>query len=329
VFPAGKVGLLIGAGGVSKTMALIDLALSVATGRPWLSAYEVPEPGPVAILLGEEDFEEVHRRFWLVSRSMGLSAGELRRAESTILVAPLAGHSTGLIGPYGASELADEYMARLEAERVEWRLIVLDPLSRFAGLDAETSNSMATTYISVLERFTALVGRPSVCCSHHTNQVSREGKIANATAARGVTALTDGARWVAAMVEDEAADTVALRVIKSNYGPKFPQLSELLLKRREQGVVSAVSEREAWDLVAEREARARDKRDGNRVEAIRLLLLEAERNPHHKSKNSLVNSSGAGRTAGLRALSQLEEEGLLVLNSQGCYIPKPVNGGAQ
>src|SRR5262249_25635901 len=64
VLPLGKVGMLAGAGGAGKTMALTQLAVAVATGTPWLGVLEVAAQGNVLLILGEEDAEEVRRRLY-------------------------------------------------------------------------------------------------------------------------------------------------------------------------------------------------------------------------------------------------------------------------
>jgi hypothetical protein len=63
VLPLGKVGLFISEGGLGKTMALVQCAIAVATGSTWLGSYST-KPGRVLLILGEEDAEEVRRRFY-------------------------------------------------------------------------------------------------------------------------------------------------------------------------------------------------------------------------------------------------------------------------
>jgi hypothetical protein len=74
VLPRGKVGMLLGEGGVSKTMALIQLGVAVATATPWLGALDVPAAGRVLLVLGEEDKEEVRRRIYHAVRAAGPSS---------------------------------------------------------------------------------------------------------------------------------------------------------------------------------------------------------------------------------------------------------------
>jgi len=234
---AGKVGLLAGEGGAGKTSLLCGLALSVATGHDWLDAYQVPKAGAVVIALGEEDREEMHRRLHYASRQLGLSREERDVATSRILALPLAGISCALVENDAESNMREadflaEMRDRLGAIGVEWRLVIVDPLSRFAGLDAESSNAAATRFVQALETLTQLPGRPAVLCAHHTTKNSRRDGRNDQTTVRGASALVDGARWVASLTN--VADTTEharFAIHKSNYAGR----PEPLLLTREWG----------------------------------------------------------------------------------------------
>ncbi|MBM3560976.1 MAG: hypothetical protein FJX53_14090, partial [Alphaproteobacteria bacterium] len=59
--PAGKLGLLASPGGKGKTATVLQLAGHVAAGASWCGL-EVVSPGAVALVIGEEDRDECHRR---------------------------------------------------------------------------------------------------------------------------------------------------------------------------------------------------------------------------------------------------------------------------
>src|SRR5262245_66496357 len=77
VLPAGKVGGLIAAGGIGKTMVLTQLALAVAGGFRWLDTFDVT-PGRVLLVLGEEDEEEARRRTYHAGKVGGLEEEGLK-----------------------------------------------------------------------------------------------------------------------------------------------------------------------------------------------------------------------------------------------------------
>ncbi len=240
----GKVGLIAAPGGTGKTMALAGLALAVATGRPWLrpGAWRVPTPpegiqvstpGQVALLLGEEDLEDIRRRLYWTAQLMGLSPDDTQQAERRLLIAPLSGRDVSLVSPEGdfsprlrQLELLLQNHAQTSAQG--FSLILVDPLSRFAGLEAETKSGHATRFIAALERLTRLPGCPAVLFAHHERKAGGEGQ----DAIRGSSALVDGVRWAVRLVPvmDPANKSkrwtsrqgdrgIRLELVKTNYTP--------------------------------------------------------------------------------------------------------------
>lgn len=253
MLPRGKVGILAATGGVGKTYALCGLALSLVTGRPWLGRFPVGAGlcRRVALILGEEDEAEARRRLRVQADVMGLPTAE-REAAGGIVILPGAGVSLALVEadpmtrrtvPTPRARELRAYLDR-EAERVGlgWDAVIFDPLSRLAGADTETDNAAATRLIEELERFTKLPGLPSVIVAHHTTkEAARSGaaepKLRAPTVTdgpRGASALSDGARWVAALVAGPPGSRlVSFGVVKSNYAsPPRPRAEE-----RETGIV--------------------------------------------------------------------------------------------
>jgi RecA-family ATPase len=262
MFPAGKVGILSAPGGTGKTMALAGLALAVATGRAWLQAggagdkgkpggrgFPVASPGRVALLLGEEDADDIGSRLFYSARLMELRADEKELAARRVIVGPLAGEDVSLVTEDGElSARAEALYARLEAlsdENDPWALILVDPLSRFGGIGAEADNALATRAIQALERLTRLPGRPAVLMAHHERKGGGEG----AEAVRGASAIVDGARWVARLspVKTRPGNKrwatkngdlcVSFEVVKTNYGPPLDEPRTLVLDGRRHGAL--------------------------------------------------------------------------------------------
>lgn len=263
LFPRGRVGLLAAPGGVGKSFALIDLAVAVATGGDWLDAFPTdPEHagGRVLLAMGEEDESEIRRRLWAAMEARGLDHEERRAVAGRVTVLPLAGTPCALTrAEKEGNDARTAFAAALEAELREavaaepdgWSCLLLDPVSRFAGPDAETDNAAATRFVQALEGMTKLPGSPSILAAVHTNKGSRkpghEGAT-NAEAVRGSSGFVDGARWVAAMTPAANADGTAdpdrvwLGVAKSNYGkrPGVPWL----VRRSAGGALVAVEPEE-------------------------------------------------------------------------------------
>jgi hypothetical protein len=257
VFPRGKTGLLTATGGVGKTMALIQGAVAVASGGFWLDTFRPAEPGPVLLALAEEDEEEARRRIWRAINAADLTAEERAECASRLHLLALHGVPVALTwspshGVVATSDFAVALRDKLNNHGVDWALIILDPLSRWAGGGIEANNEAATRFVQVVETLTTVRGSPSVLVAHHSSQtMSRAGE----SDARGVTGIRDGFRWMASMdaiADDEGnVDGVMLRNRKSNYSLRFKPM--LLVRNTEQGIEGTLRQAtpaEADDLAA-------------------------------------------------------------------------------
>jgi RecA-family ATPase len=276
VFPLGKVGQLIAEGGAGKTLALCQLAVAVATGSKWLGAFQATK-GRVLLVLGEEDAEEVRRRLYHAARVSPDGAPE----QSAIEVLPLAGAICAMLerdDRGNAVESAFLPWLRAYVQAGGFRLVVVDPLSRFAGPDAEKDNAVATRFMQALE---SLLGPDrAVLNAHHINKLSRGASgTVDGSSGRGSSAFFDGARWQCALSverlkmdepEEQAAlgQVVTLMVTKANYAftPDPVQL------RRDQDNGGALVPLDSTDLEIVEGARA-----GTAVRATKLAERAAER----------------------------------------------------
>lgn len=240
--PRGKVGMLAAAGGAGKTMALLQLAVSVATGRRWLGGTDAPgftvpddARGHVCLLLAEEDEDEVQRRMVTIRDNLDIREEEWELVRCRLLILPLAGASAQLIEPADGrngktqeTAFFRELQSRLRGFGVDdWSLIVLDPLSRLATAETESDNHHATRFVAAIEQLVNLPGNPTVLVAHHSNKSARGGVGAgSANAARGASGLTDGVRWMATLdypaVEKGEEPQLTLSLVKHNYNPPAP-----------------------------------------------------------------------------------------------------------
>ena len=261
VLPLGKVGMLVAQGGAGKTIALCQLALSVAASPEgfspeakgararlaWLGFLLSVNPGRVLLALGEEDAEEVHRRMYNAAKAMNLTPEERTRAAQRIVALPLAGVPCAFIAGDDSEEthVLAELRAKLAEESSKgdpFRLVLLDPLSRWAGADTEKDNAAATRFVQAIESLAAPkygdgVHGPTVIVAHHIPKAAKTTSKTPTAAvtARGVSALTDGARWEASLTVKrewkrkggkERLGELPLRVLgfavtKNNYAARY------------------------------------------------------------------------------------------------------------
>lgn len=330
VIPLGEVGFVAGAGGVSKTFCVIAAAIAIALGKSWLETFDAVTPGRVALFLAEEGAEECHRRLDSVARALRLTEEEKRTVEARVLCVPLVGVTANLIKGDADTDVAKAMFLELEAMAAEgppWRLIVFDALSRFAGDITETSNSAGANFIKVVEKFTSLPGTPTAAIVHHSNQASRTpGQAMTTSGIRGVTALTDNARWAVTLTADDGG-MVEMRLSKSNYGPHFPHLPLLKLARRDEGVLSPASEAEIMASAAKAsEKKANSAAAKGADEDLEWkLLAEVQRHPkRHNSANKLYGAVGGTKATVMAKVKALVECGQLVLGPDGFEPGEPV-----
>jgi hypothetical protein len=146
-------------------------------------------------------------------------------------------------------------------ERGPWSLIVFDPLSRFAGPDAEIDNAAATRFVQALESIAGETGA-TLLASHHTNKTARKGGAVEAVAGRGSSALVDGVRWQCSLaaellkvedpdVRERLGELVTWNHTKSNYSRK----AEPVILRRDHESGGALVPLDATDLEMVQDAR--------------------------------------------------------------------------
>lgn len=232
--PKGIVGMLVGGGGVGKTHLLSQLAISVATGTPFLDMYTptahcgINSQGNVFFGLGENGDEDIHRLLFKASKHLRKKEPTflaedniLASASKRIATFSFCGQQASFIENGKPSIYFREFKFRLEEIAPEngWTLIILDPVSRLMGVDAETDNAAATQFIALLEELTIdLPGNPTILFAHHTNKASLQGSSQNQSAARGSSALTDGVRWQCNYSKESPDTNIAvLRMTKTNF----------------------------------------------------------------------------------------------------------------
>lgn len=322
VLPLGKTGLFLAQGGAGKTIALIQLAIAIATGRKWLDYFLVPKPGRVLLALAEEDSDEVDRRLYELASAMRLTDAQKQLVEQNVVALGLSGEVTALVAQDGVQTVETDVLQffRRRLGEGEWSLVVLDTLARFAGGDTEKDNAQATRFIQAAESLCKAPGNPTVLIAHHTNKNSRtEGAPTSAANSRGASGLTDGARWVANL--DKIGDDGAkLTVTKSNYARPCPAL--MLVRDAVQGGCLCIEPPEA---ARQRAAQFREAQSAQNDLSGRVL--EAVRAQPGISKNALRTRLGGRQEPISSAVDELVALGVLLEQPRNAYRIAPNEGG--
>lgn len=120
------VGFIAGTPKSCKSWFGLDLAISVASSTPCLDRFDVEQPGPCLVFLAEDSLHQVRRRIAGICEHRRLDLGSL---ELHVVTSP----SLLLDSP--------DDLARLDAtiERLQPKLVLLDPLVRLHRLDENSS----------------------------------------------------------------------------------------------------------------------------------------------------------------------------------------------
>ena len=209
--PLGVVSVLAAMGDTGKGMIALDLALSVATGKPRTVSVS-PEPmalggairefGAAAILTAEDDEGEIHRRL----ERLDPERHRLARPERLVVVPlPNAGGPVPLVaggrnGPEATPRFHDlrDQLARI----ADLKLVVLDPLSSFIHADVNADPAAGSFATGLLAGLATEIGA-AVIVAHHMRKPQGNRPISTVEqardAVRGTSALVDGVRLVYAL----------------------------------------------------------------------------------------------------------------------------------
>ena len=251
---AGETMNVIASPKTGKSWLTLDLAIAVATGRPWLGRYE-SEPGPVLIIDNELHRETSAHRLPKVAEARGVA---MREIADRIFVDNLRGRLQDIFS------LAP-YFEALEHGR--YKIIVLDAFYRFmpAGGDENDNGTMANIY----NRIDAFANRLGCCfvLIHHSTKGSQSGKsVTDVGAGAGAQSRATDTHLVLRPHEEDGA--VVLDAAVRSWPPieptclrwRFPVWtvdesldpaalkSERPARKKEQAAKSAKPAEPSWDM---------------------------------------------------------------------------------
>jgi RecA-family ATPase len=223
----GSLGLLIAPGATGKSTLTLDIAISTAIGRPIAGGlFPASKPGKVVVLAGEECERILAER---MRPMLDISERGNQSLYENLTLFPMSGESSTLVEGGRPTQVYTDLLAACAGSR----LIVIDPLRRMHDGDENSSADM-TTFVVVMEQLAKATGA-AILGVHHANRAS-SADAASQHAARGSTALVDGARWQLnlsrmdaatakdlVIAETDRVNLVALDFAKTNYLPPQPR----------------------------------------------------------------------------------------------------------
>ena len=210
VLPLDTIAGLTGQGGLGKGWLVQTIAVSLATGKPLLHVFDPIEAAPVLWLESEDTGEELHRRFSKMRGLYRLDETDLARMSENLHV--FAGEHFPLVKEADGTVIPTEHLLwlRQQVQRIQPRLIVVDPLAHFHGGE-ENSNVHVAGFLNHLKDLAGLVADgASVLVVHHTSK-QREDDLSSAMT-RGASAFRDACRVLFGMAPLTKAEAEEYRV---------------------------------------------------------------------------------------------------------------------
>lgn len=252
------LGAIVGPPGAGKGSLAIQLCVAVASGTSLVDAWQTAAPEPVVYLSAEDDALTIHRR---VHHALEQLPEDLReQAAANFYGIPVHGGVNLCRAIGGTVESTANYEdLRNILDAIRPRLLVLDTLARFSGVD-ENDNPAMTAFCGLLEGLIDAYGC-NIILLHHSNKTSGDliedpkelAKALTQTAMRGASALAGCIRWGmlvaplgAALAQKRIGESaigkydgafLAVRVGKKNSGGPEPRY---YLGRNEHGLLYRV-----------------------------------------------------------------------------------------
>lgn len=231
-----KVCVLAGLGGVSKTMLSMQLAVCVALGLPFMNKKTLE--GAVMLILGEEDADEISRRFNAIVKFMRLNDEQIALVKMRVRAFPMNGLDARLtkkqIGALEPTDFTAEVITASKALATEAgmpvRLIMLDHAGLIHGGEFNSREDVVQTMRQV--NYIAQECEAATLVLAHSPKTAVGKDKADSNDVAGSAAWVDLARAVFVLRTMDDAEGkkfgintdmrknyASLSIVKNNYGP--------------------------------------------------------------------------------------------------------------
>lgn len=242
--PKGIVSMLVSPGGCGKTYALLQAAISLATGTKWLGTYAPLQKAKSLVVLAEESRVFAHNRMKYIVDSMNLEKNQLEQVYSNIHLLPMSGNLCRFTDSKGKPTDNLKFFKEYLERNPDIQLIVLDPASRFLGPNCEIDNAAATDWVAAVNQLTQIESSPTIIVSHHANKSAirpvngSKEVVFDQSITRGASGLVDGVRLVLGMQkkEQDQKTTIVFKIFKTNVCDSGDPI-ELVANRKFGGVL--------------------------------------------------------------------------------------------
>lgn len=203
---AGEVMNLVAAPKMRKSYLVLDLALSVVTGRAWLGMFDVA-PGPVLLIDNELHRETLAHRLAAVASGRGITQREYgdRLHIHTLRGRFCAGGLASLLKPIRPGD---------------YSIVIIDTMYRAMPADAEKDPGVMTGFYNTLDAEALRLGS-AIVGIHHTSKGLQGGKsVTDTGSGSGVQSRAVDTHGV--MREHTAKDAAVLEAVLRSWAPLDP-----------------------------------------------------------------------------------------------------------
>ncbi|MBT2132498.1 AAA family ATPase [Aliiroseovarius lamellibrachiae] len=208
---AGFISVVVAPGGAGKSALMMAEAVAMASGKALFNGDAPHHPLKVWVHNAEDPKDEQHRRLAAVLMHHMVSDAELggRLFVTSGRELPLCLVRAGRDGPEVVQECVDGLVDAMCGAQVD--VLVLDPLGAIHTLP-ENDNTAANILLGVLRDITEKTGAAIVLVHHTSKAAGSDMDTAGANAARGASAIVDGARNVRQVVRMTTNEAKKLRI---------------------------------------------------------------------------------------------------------------------
>lgn len=146
--------LIAGGSKTSKSFLTLELALSVATGKPWLGTYDCTQ-GNVLYINGEIDRASCDRRIMAILERMGIDRMDLR-GKMDVMTAR------------GYDLSAAQVITKVSRGGKSYALIILDPIYTLADVTDENNAAEVRKMLREIGKLATTTGAALVAIHHHS-----------------------------------------------------------------------------------------------------------------------------------------------------------------
>jgi len=298
----GNKGLIYGPSGSLKSWLLLDLGLHLASGKPWLGSFPIPEPRKVLYVDEEMGRYQMQRRLKRLAAGAGIGDDTLpfRFASYT----DLKFHS-----PHDALAL----MGSLKEADFEPDVFIFETLRRVSAADENVAKEVAAFWQALSPLTKA--GK-TVIVSHHMKKPSVHGPGDPRYSASGSTDLIGGVDAALAVTRKGIGDPqLTIQPVKLRAAEEYPAFIVKFSGQGEEGPVKLIFEGPV--LGAPEGATKQAQAEG---EILKYLATQPEGATVKSGEldTHLVGCGVAQKTAE-RARKALEESGQVSKPERGCY----------